>query len=112
VTTYSAIRVPSAGWNYSVVLVSGYLVRRLAGYHWTVDTTEAAYREAAPGLIPQEYLVDRAVESGSHLDKHLDFYLSVVAFEWLMVFAELMLFAVLLFGLGLSLLIHYEVSQD
>ncbi len=106
----------SAGGNYSVALVRGTLARRLAYHHWTVDTTEAAYREAVPGIIPQEYLVDRAVESGSHLDKHLDFYLSVVAFEWLMVFAELMLFAVLLFGfglgLGLSLLIHYEVSQD
>ena len=80
-----------------------------------VDTTEAAYREAVPGIIPQEYLADRAVESGSHLDKHLDFYLSVVAFEWLMVFAGLMLFAVLLFGFGfgfgLSLLIC-GVSQD
>jgi hypothetical protein len=80
-----------------------------------VDTTEAAYREAVLGLIPQEYFVDRAVESVPHLDKHFDFYLSVVAFEWLMVFEWLMLFAVLLFGFGfgfgLSLLIC-GVSQD
>jgi hypothetical protein len=67
---YSATRVQSAGWNYSVALVRGSLARRLAGYHWTVDTTEAGYREAVLGLIPQEYLADRAVESVSHLDKH------------------------------------------
>jgi hypothetical protein len=79
-----------------------------------VDTrTKAACREAVLGLIPQEYLVERAVESVPHLDKHFDFYLSVVAFEWLMVFAGLMLFAVLLFGFGFGLsLLICGGSQD